>query len=74
MSAAPLVPRVPAREIRVLDVGNGGGDIARGLVQWGREAGQPLQVVAIDRNTEAVARAAARSRGFEEIQHARRYV
>jgi ubiquinone/menaquinone biosynthesis C-methylase UbiE len=71
ISLAPLVARVPAGEIRVLDVGSGGGDIARGLVQWGREAGHPLQVVAIDRNSEAVERAAARSRGFAEIQHVR---
>ena len=71
ISVAPLVARVPAGEIRVLDVGSGGGDIARGLVQWGREAGHPLQVVAIDRNSEAVERAAARSRGFAEIQHVR---
>jgi len=71
MSVAPLLARVPAGEIRLLDVGSGGGDIARGLAQWGREAGHPLQVVAIDRNSEAVARAAARSRGFAEIQHVR---
>jgi SAM-dependent methyltransferase len=71
MSVAPLVARAPAGAIRVLDVGSGGGDIARGLVQWGREAGHLLQVVAIDRNSEAVARAAARSRGFAEIQHVR---
>jgi ubiquinone/menaquinone biosynthesis C-methylase UbiE len=71
MSVAPLVARVPPGEVRVLDVGSGGGDIARGLVQWGRQAGHPLQVVAIDRNSEAVARAAARSRGFAEIQHVR---
>src|ERR1700737_3433411 len=38
---------------------------------WAREAGHPLQVVAIDRNSEAVERAAARSRGFAEIQHVR---
>ena len=30
-----------------------------------------MQVVAIDRNSEAVAHAAARSRGFAEIQHVR---
>ena len=71
MSVAPLVARVPPGEVRVLDVGSGGGDIARGLVQWGRAAGRPFQVVAIDRNSEAVARAAARSRGFAEIQHVR---
>jgi SAM-dependent methyltransferase len=71
MSVAPLVARVPAGEIRVLDVGSGGGDIARGLVLWGREAGHRLQVVAIDRNSEAVARAADRSCGFAEIQHVR---
>jgi ubiquinone/menaquinone biosynthesis C-methylase UbiE len=53
----------------VLDVGSGGGDIARGLAQWGRETGHPLQVVAIDRNAEAVERAAAHSHGFAEIQH-----
>jgi len=71
MSVAPLIARVPAGEIRVLDVGSGAGDIARGLVQWGREAGRPLQVVAIDRNSEAVERAAARSGGFAEIRHVR---
>jgi ubiquinone/menaquinone biosynthesis C-methylase UbiE len=68
---APLVACIPTGEIRVLDVGSGGGDIACGLVQWGREAGRSLRVVTIDRNAEAVARAAARSRGFREIQHVR---
>ena len=70
-SLAALVAQLPAGELRVLDVGSGGGDIARGLVHWAREAGRPIRVVALDRNSEAVARAAAISRGMPEIQHLR---
>lgn len=68
---AALAARLPPGEIRVLDVGSGGGDIARALVGWGRRVGRPLRIVALDRHGEAVIRAAAASRGFPEIQHLR---
>jgi SAM-dependent methyltransferase len=71
VSLAALAARLPAGELRVLDVGSGGGDIARALVRWGREVGRPLHIIALDRHGEAVARAAARSHGLAEIQHVR---
>jgi ubiquinone/menaquinone biosynthesis C-methylase UbiE len=71
VSLAALAARLPAGELKLLDVGSGGGDIARGLVQWGEKVGQAVRVVALDRHAEAVARAAARSQGIAEIQHLR---
>jgi ubiquinone/menaquinone biosynthesis C-methylase UbiE len=65
--AAPL----PPGELRILDVGSGGGDIARALAVWGRKVGRPLRIVALDRHVEAVARAAVLSRGLTEVQHVR---
>lgn len=70
-SLAALAAQLPAGALRILDVGSGGGDIARALVRWARGAGRPLHVVALDRNSEAVARGAAVSRGMAEIQHIR---
>ena len=71
VSLAALASRLPAGELRVLDVGSGGGDIAQALVRWAREVGRPIHIVALDRHGEAVARAAARSHGQAEIQHVR---
>lgn len=41
--------------IRVLDVGAGGGDMARELVAWGREKGRVVRVVTCDLNFAAAA-------------------
>jgi ubiquinone/menaquinone biosynthesis C-methylase UbiE len=66
-----LAASLPAGELRILDVGSGGGDIARALALWGRKVGRPLHIVALDRHVEAVARAAALSRRLTEVQHVR---
>jgi ubiquinone/menaquinone biosynthesis C-methylase UbiE len=66
-----LAASLPPGELRILDIGSGGGDIARALAFWGRRAGRPLRIVALDRHVEAVARAAILSRGLTEVQHVR---
>jgi ubiquinone/menaquinone biosynthesis C-methylase UbiE len=71
VNLAALASQLPAGELRVLDVGSGGGDIAQGLVRWGQAVGRPLRVAALDRHGAAVARAAARSQGLTEIEHVR---
>jgi SAM-dependent methyltransferase len=71
VNLAALASQLPGGELRVLDVGSGGGDIAQALLRWGHTVGRPLRIVALDRHGEAVARAAARSHGVAEIQHVR---
>jgi SAM-dependent methyltransferase len=44
----------------VLDVGAGGGDMARALIRWGRARGRRVRVVSVDINAEAVAYAHGR--------------
>ena len=66
-----LAASLPQGELRILDVGSGGGDIARALALWGRKVGRPLRIVALDRHVEAVARAAILSRGLTEVHHVR---
>jgi ubiquinone/menaquinone biosynthesis C-methylase UbiE len=66
-----LAASLPAGELRILDIGSGGGDIVRALAFWGRKVGRPLRIVALDRHAEAVARAAILSRGLTEILHVR---
>ena len=41
--------------VRVLDVGAGGGDMARRLVAWGRRCGRRVEVVSVDLSHGAVA-------------------
>ncbi|HSR68929.1 MAG TPA: methyltransferase domain-containing protein [Acidobacteriota bacterium] len=43
----------PGRSFRVLDVGAGGGDIPRRLLQWARRRGIPLSIMAVDFNPQA---------------------
>jgi len=43
------------REFDVLDVGSGGGDTARRIVEWARRRGLTARVYGIDRSPEAVA-------------------
>ena len=39
--------------VRLLDVGGGGGDTARALVEWGRSRGRRVEVVVVDLNPTA---------------------
>lgn len=48
-----LVPR-DVRELRILDVGAGGGDMTRVLMAWGRRTGRTVRVVSIDLSGDAV--------------------
>lgn len=54
-----LLPRA-APGTRLLDVGCGGGDVARRLAAWSAAAGAPLAVTAIDPDPRALAFARAR--------------
>lgn len=53
-AVARLVPREQAT-VRVLDVGAGGGDTARRLVEWGRRSGRRVEVTTVDLSHGAVA-------------------
>lgn len=55
----PLVKRLGAREVRVLDVATGSGDLSLALVRWARRRGISVRVTATDLHpaTAAAARA-----------------
>lgn len=57
----------PARPFRLLDVGTGGGDIPRGLLQWIRKARIPCRVVAAELHPVTARYARNRSRGYPEL-------
>lgn len=54
-----LAPRL-ARGSTVLDVGCGGGDLARRLARWGERRGTPLRITAVDPDPRALAFARTR--------------
>ena len=64
----PSITEMQSREIRVLDVGSGAGDIPRALALWARKRNLHCQIVALDRHPDAVRAAVAASNGFPEIQ------
>lgn len=55
---------------RLLDIGSGGGDIARALSEWAREDGLRLAITAIDPDERAFAFAAARPMPGVEFRRA----
>lgn len=63
---AALVPE-DARRVRVLDVGTGGADTPRRMVEWGRARGIEVRVTGIDLAETTVARARRLSRSHPEI-------
>jgi len=56
------------REFDVLDVGSGGGDTARRIVEWARDRGLKARVHGIDREPEAVAYARLRNAGLPDLE------
>ncbi|WP_229784860.1 class I SAM-dependent methyltransferase [Deinococcus radiotolerans] len=50
---------IPGRTMTLLDIGCGGGDVARHLAAWARRDGLRLQVTAIDADARAITYAAA---------------
>lgn len=55
------------RELSVLDVGTGSGDIPRRLVQWGRRHGCRVRVTGIDLAETTIAMAQRESIGFDDL-------
>lgn len=49
-----LRPRALGRVLRVLDVGCGGGDVARALLRWARRDGVGMRVLGIDPDPRAI--------------------
>lgn len=58
----------PGREYRLLDIGSGGGDIARWLAGQARRRGLKLAVTCIDQDERIVPWAAEACRGYPEIR------
>lgn len=54
---------------RLLDIGSGGGDVARALAGWAARDGLPLDVVAIDPDPRAHAHALAAGRGAPGVTY-----
>jgi 2-polyprenyl-3-methyl-5-hydroxy-6-metoxy-1,4-benzoquinol methylase len=67
-----LTALIPAgrREFDVLDVGAGGGDTARRIVEWARRRGMSARVHGIDREPEAASRALRRNAGVPGVDFA----
>ena len=64
-----LGPLLPAgRTARILDVGTGSADIPRRLVDWARQNGRRLRVVAVDLHAETVRIARRRTAAYPEIE------
>ena len=61
-----LLPR-GVTSVRLLDVGAGGGDMARALVDWGRSRGVRIEVVAVDLSHSAARYAYDQVRDYPEI-------
>jgi hypothetical protein len=57
----------PGRPFTVVDVGTGSADLPRAIVRWGRRAGRPVRVLAVDRDEDTLAIAHRRSAGYPEI-------
>ena len=64
---APLLRRTEGGEIRVLDVGTGGGDIPMALVKRAQKAGVALRVVATDAHPRTLEAARRRVAGHPSI-------
>ena len=45
--------RAQGRELRIIDIGSGGGDISRAIARWAREDDVPVRVVALDADPRA---------------------
>ncbi len=62
-----IAPHRPG-PIRLVDVGCGGAEQARAILDWARRRGVPMQVVAVDRDPDVVRRAAEALRGYPEAR------
>jgi SAM-dependent methyltransferase len=56
------------KNLSVLDVGAGGGDVARAMIDWGRARGVEVQVTCIDLTDTTINFARARSTGYPELK------
>ncbi len=64
---ASLVPP-SMRRVTVLDVGTGGADLPRRMVEWGRARGVDVRVKAIDLTETTIGRARRLSQSYPEIE------
>lgn len=62
---APLLPT--GRDVSLLDVGTGSGDLPRALVSWGAARGRRFRVVGADRHPQTIRIAHARNHAFRAI-------
>lgn len=63
-----LAPLLPAgRDVSVLDVGTGSGDLPRALVSWGAAHGRRIRVVGADRHPQTIRIAHARNHAFRMV-------
>lgn len=63
-----LLAAHPGGPLRLLDVGCGGADTPRAIVEWARRRRLHVQIVAVDQDPDAVRRAAAAVRTYPEIR------
>ncbi|RYZ54596.1 MAG: methyltransferase domain-containing protein [Sphingobacteriales bacterium] len=61
--------QLPDREISIMDLGCGGGDILRSIAAWGVRKKKKLKLIGIDRNPEMTAYARERSAQFPNISY-----
>jgi ubiquinone/menaquinone biosynthesis C-methylase UbiE len=65
---ASMLRRVPAGEVRILDVATGGADIPVAVVRWARRQGRRIRIVGVDGNPQVLRASAARIRDYPEIR------
>jgi SAM-dependent methyltransferase len=65
---SPLVRRIAAKEVTVLDVATGSGDIPLALSEWGRRAGIAVRVTATDLHPATLAAAHAHTAAEPNVQ------
>jgi len=64
----PMIEAAGLRRIRILDVGAGSADIPARIVDWARDRGIEVELVALDLNEIAVLEARSRSVNYPEIK------
>lgn len=66
-SLSQLIPKNHTREVTIVDLGCGGGDILKEMADWGRKSNVKLRLVGIDANPTIVEYAKQNCRAYPEI-------